>query len=194
VSIVQGPLFLSRRAKPQLSRFATFAPPRTARHARAPPPARSTPPRLSGKGGESALTTRRPNRLPHRGDVRVSGRANTRSWVYQRRLTGRLWNTASCFTAAPLTHQAVCLAAAGAGPPEEDAVASSRPARRIARMPSAMRRNTSRSPGGLEPGDERLAARGSGRVHSPSALQWHIKPNPCLTQEYYTDSGFEFNT
>jgi hypothetical protein len=25
-------------------------------------------------------------------------------------------------------------------------------------------------------------------------LQWHIKPNPCSTQEYYTDSGFEFNT
>ena len=25
-------------------------------------------------------------------------------------------------------------------------------------------------------------------------LQWQNKPNPCLTQEYYTDSGFEFNT
>jgi hypothetical protein len=35
-------------------------------------------------------------RLPPRGDVRVSGRANTRSWVYRRRLTGRLWNTTSC--------------------------------------------------------------------------------------------------
>jgi hypothetical protein len=23
---------------------------------------------------------------------------------------------------------------------------------------------------------------------------WYVKPNPCLTQEYYTDSGFEFNT
>jgi hypothetical protein len=45
-----------------------------------------------------------PTRLPPRGDVRVSGRAHTPSWVYQRRLTGRLWNTASCFTAAPLTH------------------------------------------------------------------------------------------
>jgi hypothetical protein len=33
---------------------------------------------------------------------RVSGRANTPSWVYRRRLTGRLWNTASCLTAAPL--------------------------------------------------------------------------------------------
>jgi hypothetical protein len=44
-----------------------------------------------------------PTRLPPRGDVRVSGRAHARSWVYQRRLTGRLWNTASCFTAAPLT-------------------------------------------------------------------------------------------
>ena len=37
-------------------------------------------------------------------DVRVSGRANTPSWVYRRRLTGRLWNTAICLTAAPLTH------------------------------------------------------------------------------------------
>jgi hypothetical protein len=36
------------------------------------------------------------------GNVRVSGRANTPSWVYRRRLTGRLWNTASCLTAAPL--------------------------------------------------------------------------------------------
>ena len=36
--------------------------------------------------------------------VRVSGRANTPSWVYRRRLTGRLWNTASCLTAAPITH------------------------------------------------------------------------------------------
>jgi hypothetical protein len=25
-------------------------------------------------------------------------------------------------------------------------------------------------------------------------LQCYVKPNPCLTQEYYTDSGFEFNT
>jgi hypothetical protein len=33
-----------------------------------------------------------------------AGVAHTRSWVYQKRLTGRLWNTASCFTAAPLTH------------------------------------------------------------------------------------------
>jgi hypothetical protein len=41
---------------------------------------------------------------PPLGDVRVSGRANTPSWVYWRRLTGRLWNTASCLTAAPLTH------------------------------------------------------------------------------------------
>jgi hypothetical protein len=41
---------------------------------------------------------------PHPGDVRVSGRAHTRSWVYRRRLTGRLWNTTSCLTAAPLTH------------------------------------------------------------------------------------------
>ena len=29
---------------------------------------------------------------------------HTPSWVYRRRLTGRLWNTTSCFTAAPLTH------------------------------------------------------------------------------------------
>ena len=32
---------------------------------------------------------------PAPGDVRVSGRANTPSWVYRRRLTGRLWNTTS---------------------------------------------------------------------------------------------------
>ena len=30
---------------------------------------------------------------PPRGDVRVSGRTHTPSWVYRRRLTGRLWNT-----------------------------------------------------------------------------------------------------
>jgi hypothetical protein len=35
---------------------------------------------------------------PPRVDVRVIGRANTPSWVYRRRLTGRLWNTASCLT------------------------------------------------------------------------------------------------
>ena len=29
---------------------------------------------------------------------------HTPSWVYRRRLTGRLWNTTSCLTAAPLTH------------------------------------------------------------------------------------------
>jgi hypothetical protein len=39
-----------------------------------------------------------PTRLPPRGDVRVSGLANTPSWVNRRRLTGRLWNTASCST------------------------------------------------------------------------------------------------
>ena len=43
-------------------------------------------------------------RLPPGGIVRVSGRANAPSWVYRRRLTGRLWNTPSCLTAAPLTH------------------------------------------------------------------------------------------
>jgi hypothetical protein len=45
-----------------------------------------------------------PNSTPSPGDVRVSGRAHTPSWVYRRRLTGRLWNTTSCLTAAPLTH------------------------------------------------------------------------------------------
>jgi hypothetical protein len=35
--------------------------------------------------------------------IGVSGRANTPSWVL-RRLPGRLWNTTSCLTAAPLTH------------------------------------------------------------------------------------------
>jgi hypothetical protein len=35
---------------------------------------------------------------PHPGDVRVSGRAHTPSWVYRRRLTGRLWNTTSSLT------------------------------------------------------------------------------------------------
>jgi hypothetical protein len=45
-----------------------------------------------------------PTRLPPRGDVRVSGRAHTPSWVYQGRLTGRLWNTTNCLTTAPLTH------------------------------------------------------------------------------------------
>jgi hypothetical protein len=34
--------------------------------------------------------------------LRVSGCANTPSWVYRRRLTGRLWITTSCLTAAPL--------------------------------------------------------------------------------------------
>jgi hypothetical protein len=29
---------------------------------------------------------------------------HTPSWVYRRRLTGRLWNATSCLTAAPLTH------------------------------------------------------------------------------------------
>jgi hypothetical protein len=67
---------------------------------------------------------------PPGGDVRVSGRANTPSWVYRRRAdsgtppaalrqlalthslthqlgipeTGRLWNTTSCLTAVALTH------------------------------------------------------------------------------------------
>jgi hypothetical protein len=35
---------------------------------------------------------------------RVSGRANTASWVTGEGLTGRLWNTTSCLTVAPLTH------------------------------------------------------------------------------------------
>jgi hypothetical protein len=37
----------------------------------------------------------------------VSGRANTPSWVYRRRLTGRLWNTTSCLTVVPLTHTTI---------------------------------------------------------------------------------------
>jgi hypothetical protein len=37
--------------------------------------------------------------------ARGGGRSNSPSWVYRRRLTGRLWNTASCLTAAPLTHR-----------------------------------------------------------------------------------------
>jgi hypothetical protein len=44
------------------------------------------------------------NSASPRGDVRVSGRANTPSWEYRIRLTGRLRNTASCLTAAPLSH------------------------------------------------------------------------------------------
>jgi hypothetical protein len=36
-------------------------------------------------------------------------RANTPSWVHRRRLTGRLWNTTSCLTVAPLTHSHVQL-------------------------------------------------------------------------------------
>jgi hypothetical protein len=57
-----------------------------------------------------------PTRLPPRGDVRVSGRAHTPSWVYQGRLTGRLWNTTSCLTTAPLTHLGVCVASSLALP------------------------------------------------------------------------------
>jgi hypothetical protein len=48
-----------------------------------------------------------PNSAAPRVDVRVSGRANTRSWVYRRRLSGRLWNTTSCLTVASRTHSQV---------------------------------------------------------------------------------------
>jgi hypothetical protein len=54
-------------------------------------------------------------RTPDDEAARVSGRANTASWVYRRRLTGRLWNTASCLTAAPLTREAAGVCGGGAG-------------------------------------------------------------------------------
>ena len=42
-------------------------------------------------------------RLVRDTDTRLSA-GSARSWAYRRRLTGRRWNTASCLTAAPLTH------------------------------------------------------------------------------------------
>ena len=42
-------------------------------------------------------------RLPP-GGCSGQGLPNTPSWVCRRRLTGRLWNTTSCLTGAPLTH------------------------------------------------------------------------------------------
>jgi hypothetical protein len=34
----------------------------------------------------------------------INGGPHTPSWVYRGRLTGRLWNTTSCLTVAPLAH------------------------------------------------------------------------------------------
>jgi hypothetical protein len=45
------------------------------------------------------------------------------SWVYRRRLPGRLWNTASCLTAAPLTHSRPGEPAAAAAAAEAAAAA-----------------------------------------------------------------------
>jgi hypothetical protein len=42
------------------------------------------------------------HQLPHGSSTHAL--THTPSWVYRRRLTGRLWNTASCLTASPLTH------------------------------------------------------------------------------------------
>jgi hypothetical protein len=42
------------------------------------------------------------HQLPHGSSTHSL--THTLSWVYRRRLTGRLWNTTSCLTAAPLTH------------------------------------------------------------------------------------------
>jgi hypothetical protein len=67
----------------------------------------STPPSSAewvGVGAMRRATRRTTTRLTPPGvDVRVRGLVDTPSWVYRRRLTGRLWSTASCL-AAPLTH------------------------------------------------------------------------------------------
>jgi hypothetical protein len=59
---------------------------------------------VGGSGSDATSHTTDHNSTPPPGvDVRVRGLVDTPSWVYRRRLTGRLWSTASCL-AAPLTH------------------------------------------------------------------------------------------
>jgi hypothetical protein len=69
-------------------------------------PEPSTPARSLPFGCARARISRASTKLgsPPREGVRVSGCAHTPSWVYRRRLTGRLCYTISCSTAAPRTH------------------------------------------------------------------------------------------
>jgi hypothetical protein len=72
----------------------------------APPPegmcgSAGVPTRPAGYTGDGS---RADSGIPPAASRQLHSLTHTPSWVYRRRLTGRLWNTTSCLTAAPLTH------------------------------------------------------------------------------------------
>jgi hypothetical protein len=59
---------------------------------------------LTRPAGYTGDGSRADSGIPPAASRQLHSLTHTPSWIHRRRLTGRLWNTTSCLTVAPLTH------------------------------------------------------------------------------------------